>query len=240
MCLVQSLSTACVQDEWNKYWRGSSFPWKLWNLYFTVWRNVTVVRCLYFYLEAFVVSALVTFRMQLLLTRKVKFGADVAVIVYPDTTGEITIPSLEEGKIECRKASADTVGLQLLTRTPASFQCVVHTGEEPWRCVTTVSWDVAGSFCCLDHVAKPSESSGLTFCWFASQRPDLQSTTGATWSCCCWRRATTSKMTSCARCFGMRCPETSSHGSVVAKCIGSDVFTWALFDNYLFLYSHAA
>lgn len=38
--------------------------------------------------------------MQLLLTRKVKFGTDVVVIVHPDTSEKITIPTLEEGKVE--------------------------------------------------------------------------------------------------------------------------------------------
>lgn len=53
-----------------------------------------------------------TFQMQLLLTRKVKFGADVAVMVHPDTTGKITMPSLEEGRVERHKC-LQTAGLQL-------------------------------------------------------------------------------------------------------------------------------
>lgn len=69
--------------------------------------------------------------MQLLLTRKVKFGAEVAVIVRPDTTGKITIPTLEEGKVERQEASADTVSLQLLTLTPPSLQCVWRPRGEP-------------------------------------------------------------------------------------------------------------
>lgn len=68
--------------------------------------------------------------MQLLLTRKVKFGAVIAVLVLPDATEKITIPSLEEGKAERRKVSADTVGLQLLTHAPPSSQCVRRSRGE--------------------------------------------------------------------------------------------------------------
>lgn len=71
--------------------------------------------------------------MQLLLTKRVKFGADIVVIVYPETTEKITIPSLEEGKVKCHQTSTHTVDLQLLTRThtPPSFQCVLRTTGEP-------------------------------------------------------------------------------------------------------------
>lgn len=62
--------------------------------------------------------------MQLLLTRNVTFGTHVVVIVHPDNTGRITIPSVEEGKVERRNVSADTVGLQPLNVRSPLFQCV--------------------------------------------------------------------------------------------------------------------
>lgn len=84
--------------------------------------------------------------MQLLLTRNVAFGTDVVVIVHPGNTRRITIPSVEEGKVERRKVSADTVGLQPLNIRSPLFQCVPRTRGGPWRPVTTVRWDVLGSF----------------------------------------------------------------------------------------------
>lgn len=60
--------------------------------------------------------------MQLLLTRNVMFGTHVVVIVHPDNTTRITIPSVEEGKVERRNVSADTVSAcSLSTYAPHSF-----------------------------------------------------------------------------------------------------------------------
>lgn len=137
--------------------------------------------------------------MQLLLTWKVKFGAYVVVIVYPDTTGNITIPSVEEGKVERRKASADTVGLlQLLTHTPPALfsVCLAHQRETVKVC-DDGKLRRRGFLCCLDLVAK--RELGTDVLLVPSQRPDFESTIRATASGCSWRRATTGKMTSCAR-----------------------------------------
>lgn len=100
--------------------------------------------------------------MQLLLTRNVAFGTQVVVIVHPDNTGRITIPSVEEGKVERRKVSADKVGLQPLNVRSPLFQCVPSRRGGPWRCVTTVRWDVLGSFAVWITCEAKLELGGLT------------------------------------------------------------------------------
>lgn len=104
--------------------------------------------------------------MQLLLTKKVNFGADVAVLVHPDAAGEITIPSLEEGKVERREASAHTVGLRLLKHPNSALfsVCPAHRRGTVKVC-DDGKLSCHGFISRLDHVAKRSESSGLTLCW---------------------------------------------------------------------------
>lgn len=178
--------------------------------------------------------------MQLLLTRNVMFGTHVVVIVHPDNTGRITIPSVEEGKVERRNVSADTVGLQPLNVRSPLFQCVPSRRGGPWRCVTTVRWDVLGSFA-VWITCEAKLELGDWHLLVASQLPDSESCIKRTRSCSSWRRATPGKRTSCARCYGMKRPETSSYGSVTATCIGFDVFTWAVFETVSgFFHSHAA
>lgn len=96
-----------------------------------------------------------------------------------------------------------------------------------------------GFLCCLAHV----QSKVRAWDWHslvAPQLPDSESSFRGTKSCSSWRRATPGKRTSCARCFGMKRPGTSSHGSVIAKCIAY-IFTWATFETDFFsLHSYAA
>lgn len=69
--------------------------------------------------------------MQLLLTRNVAFGAPVVVIVHPENTAHITIPSVEEGRVEHHVVSADTVGSQPLNAHSPLFQCAGRTRGGP-------------------------------------------------------------------------------------------------------------